>query len=498
MLGPCSIVVFGASGDLTKRKLVPALFNLQQEGLLPEKLNIIGIARRSMSTEEFREKAKKEYREFLTTPDVEEEAWNKFIGRWQYFSGDFDAVDTFKKLKTTLEKIDQSEEPASYMFYLATPPDFFSAIVKNLSSTGLTEEKENHWRRIVIEKPFGHDLASAVELNKELRQEVKESQIFRIDHYLGKETVQNIMVFRFANGIFEPIWNRRYIDHVQITVSETLGIESRASYYEKSGALRDMVPNHLFQLLSLIGMEAPNSFDSEAVRDEKVKVLQAIRLKAAVRGQYGPGVVEGKETKGYRQEEGVDPRSATDTFAALKLYVDNWRWAEVPFYLRTGKRLPVRTSEVSIQFKCPPFQIFQNTQADNICSNELLLQIQPKERITLRFEAKVPGHQIKVKPVVMGFDYADSFHEKPTTGYETLIYDCMIGDPTLFQRADQIETAWKIVDPVLKDWAQNAPKDFPNYSAGMWGPEEAHQLLTADGRAWRKPAEVPVSAIHAA
>jgi glucose-6-phosphate 1-dehydrogenase len=497
MLNPCTIVVFGASGDLTKRKLVPALFNLQQEGLLPEKLNIIGVSRKAMSSEEFRAKAKVEYKEFLTTPGVEDEAWEKFIAHWEYLSGNFDEQATFKKIKLALEKIDK-DSPRSYLFYLATPPEFFSPIVKSLSETGLTEEKGENWRRIVIEKPFGRDLESAVALNKELAQEVKENQIFRIDHYLGKETVQNIMVFRFANAIFEPIWNRRYIDHVQITVSETLGIETRASYYEKSGALRDMVPNHLFQLLTLIGMEAPNSFDSEAVRDEKVKVLQAIRLQKAIRGQYGPGVVGGKETKGYRQEPGVNPESATDTFTALKLFVDNWRWAEVPFYLRTGKRLPVRTSEISIQFKCPPFQIFNDTKAGDICSNELLLQIQPQERITLKFEAKVPGHQIKVKPVAMGFDYADSFHEKPTTGYETLIYDCMIGDPTLFQRSDQIETAWKIVTPVLKEWDSQAPKDFPNYSAGMWGPQEAHDLLTADGRSWRNPVEAPVKTIHAA
>jgi glucose-6-phosphate 1-dehydrogenase len=498
MIGPCTIVVFGASGDLTKRKLVPALFNLQQEGLFPEKLNIIGVARRAMSSEQFREKAKAEYKEFLTTPEVEDAAWDKFIGRWEYLSGNFDTPDTFKSIQVALEKIDKDDSPRSYLFYLATPPEFFSTIVKSISEAGLTEEKNENWRRIIIEKPFGRDLESAKALNKEIGHVVKESQIFRIDHYLGKETVQNIMVFRFANGIFEPIWNRRYIDHVQITVAETLGIESRASYYEKSGALRDMVPNHLFQLLTLVGMEAPNSFDSEAVRDEKVKALQSIRLDKAIRGQYGPGVVEGKEAKGYRHEEGVKPNSATDTFAALKLYVDNWRWAEVPFYLRTGKRLPVRTSEISIQFKCPPFQIFNDTKTENICSNELLLQIQPEERITLRFEAKVPGHQIKVKPVAMGFDYADAFHEKPTTGYETLIYDCMIGDPTLFQRSDQIENAWKIVTPILKNWEESAPQDFPNYSAGMWGPKEAEDLLTADGRSWRNPVELPVKAIHAA
>jgi glucose-6-phosphate 1-dehydrogenase len=330
-------------------------------------------------------------------------------------------------------------------------------------------------------------------LNKELRELVAEHQIFRIDHYLGKETVQNIMVLRFANGIFEPIWNRRYIDHVQITVAETLGIESRASYYETSGALRDMVPNHMFQLLSLIGMEAPNSFDSEAVRTEKAKVLQAIRpmsdsdiLTHAVRGQYGRGMIGGKSVVGYRQEPDVNPQSRTETFAAMKLFIDNWRWAEVPFYLRTGKRMSTRTSEISIRFKCAPFQIFRDTSAEDLCSNELFMQIQPQEKITLSFEAKVPGPEVEVRPVAMNFNYADTFREVPTTGYETLIYDCMMGDATLFQRSDQIESAWAIVSPILQVWGALPPHHFPNYAAGTWGPEEANQLIAADGRHWRE------------
>jgi glucose-6-phosphate 1-dehydrogenase len=491
----CTMVVFGASGDLTKRKLVPALFNLQQEGLLPDQFNAIGFGRREMSSDEFRQKAKVEYREFLTEKVVDPEKWEQFIAKWQYVSGNFDDPEAYKKIQAKLEeKSDGAPSGATNcIFYLATPPKFFSIVVQNLAALKLTEEREGQWKRVIVEKPFGRDLESALTLNKELREMVSEHQIYRIDHYLGKETVQNIMVLRFANGIFEPIWNRRYIDHVQITVSETLGIESRASYYETSGALRDMVPNHMFQLLSLIGMEPPSSFDSEAVRNEKSKVLKAIRpmsdadiLTHAVRGQYGRGIIDGKSVVGYRQEPDVNPQSRTETFAAMKLFIDNWRWAEVPFYLRTGKRMATRTSEISIRFKCAPFQIFRDTSAENLCSNELFLQIQPQEKITLSFEAKIPGPEVEVRPVAMNFNYADTFREMPTTGYETLIYDCMMGDATLFQRSDQIESAWSIVSPILQVWGALPPHHFPNYAAGTWGPEEANQLIAADGRHWRE------------
>jgi len=483
----CTMIVFGASGDLTKRKLVPALFNLQLEKLLPDNFNVVGMGRREMSSEQFRDKAKIEYKEFLTEKVVDPDQWERFIARWQYVSGQFDDPAAYKKIKETVENTQPIEvggsNPKNYIFYLATPPKFFGTVVQHLAEMKMTEEKEGQWRRVIVEKPFGRDLESAL----------AEHQIFRIDHYLGKETVQNIMVLRFANGIFEPIWNRRYIDHVQITVSETLGIESRAGYYETSGALRDMVPNHMFQLLSLIGMEAPNSFDSEAVRTEKAKVLQAIRpmsdsdiLTHAVRGQYGRGMIGGKPVVGYRQEPDVNPQSRTETFAAMKLFIDNWRWAEVPFYLRTGKRMATRTSEISIRFKCAPFQIFRDTSAEDLCSNELFMQIQPQEKITLSFEAKVPGPEVEVRPVAMNFNYADTFREVPTTGYETLIYDCMMGDATLFQRSDQIESAWSIVSPILQVWGALPPHHFPNYAAGSWGPEEANQLIAADGRHWRE------------
>jgi glucose-6-phosphate 1-dehydrogenase len=493
----CTMIVFGASGDLTKRKLVPALFNLQLEKLLPDNFNVVGMGRREMTSEQFRDKAKIEYKEFLTEKVVDPDQWERFIARWQYVSGQFDDPAAYQKIKETVENTKAIEvggsNPTNYIFYLATPPKFFGTVVQQLAEMKMTEEKEGQWRRVIVEKPFGRDLESALALNKELRELVAEHQIFRIDHYLGKETVQNIMVLRFANGIFEPIWNRRYIDHVQITVSETLGIESRAGYYETSGALRDMVPNHMFQLLSLIGMEAPNSFDSEAVRTEKAKVLQAIRpmsdsdiLTHAVRGQYGRGMIGGRPVVGYRQEADVNPQSRTETFAAMKLFIDNWRWAEVPFYLRTGKRMATRTSEISIRFKCAPFQIFRDTSAEDLCSNELFMQIQPQEKITLSFEAKVPGPEVEVRPVAMNFNYADTFREVPTTGYETLIYDCMMGDATLFQRSDQIESAWSIVSPILQVWGALPPHHFPNYAAGTWGPEEANQLIAADGRHWRE------------
>jgi glucose-6-phosphate 1-dehydrogenase len=480
----CTLIVFGATGDLTKRKLVPALFNLKQEGVLPKDFKVIGISRKAISSEDFQSQMKSGYEEYLTQKTTDPKKWEEFVSCWEYLSGNVDDPSTFKKLASRLK--------GNCIFYLATPPSSFLPIIENLARAKLTEEIEDAWRRIIIEKPFGHDLESAVQLNEKIKGLAKESQIFRIDHYLGKETVQNIMVLRFANGIFEPIWNRRYIDHVQISVAEELGVEGRASYYEHSGALRDMVPNHLFQLLALVGMEAPNSFDSEAVRDEKVKVLQAIRpmsdtdiITHAVRGQYGPGYIGEKKVPGYRQEEGVNPQSNVETFAALKIFVDNWRWADVPFYLRTGKRLASRTSEISIHFKRAPLQIFRETETSNLSANELLLQIQPRENITLTFGAKKPGHEVIVNQVGMKFDYADAFQEVPTTGYETLISDCMIGDSTLFQRSDQIESAWKVVTPILQVWNALQPHGFPNYEAGSLGPKEADQLLKNDGRSWR-------------
>jgi len=381
--------------------------------------------------------------------------------------------------------------PGNYLFYLSVAPTLIAPVVQNLGKSGLSKEENGRWRRVVIEKPFGHDVPSAVELNRCIKSVIGERQIFRIDHYLGKETVQNLMVFRFGNGMFEPIWNRNYIDHVQVTVAEELGVEGRGPYYDGAGAMRDMVPNHIAQLLSLVGMEPPISFSADAVRDEQVKLLDSIEplspedvLHQAVRGQYGPGEVAGKKVPGYRQEEKVPPESTTETFVALKLMVDNWRWAGVPFYARTGKRLPTRMTQIVIQFKQAPAMLFQHTSVDRPTTNRLYIHIQPKEGISLRFGAKVPGPVLTMGAVEMDFDYVDYFGRVPSTGYETLLYDAMIGDATLFQRADMVEAGWAMVQPLLDVWKALPPRNFPNYAAGSWGPADADELLQRDGRHW--------------
>jgi glucose-6-phosphate 1-dehydrogenase len=380
----------------------------------------------------------------------------------------------------------------NYFFYLATAPEFFAEAVRRLGGAGLMTEDNSHWRRIIVEKPFGSDLDSARALNRELAVVLDERQIYRIDHYLGKETVQNILVFRFANGIFEPIWNRRYVDHVQVTVAETVGVETRGGYYEHAGALRDMVPSHIFQLISLTAMEPPISFAADAVRDEQAKVLHALQeftpedvLSRAVRGQYGPGTIDGQRVPGYREEPRVDLESRAETYVALKLNIDNWRWAGVPFYLRTGKRLPRHMTEIVIQFKRAPHMLFRDTPIDRLGHNLLVLRIQPDEGISLRFGAKVPGTLLTLGAVNMDFAYADYFGSTPSTGYERLLYDCMIGDATLFQRADMVEAGWAVVEPVLDIWQAVPPRAFPNYAAGTWGPKEADDLLHRDGRRWR-------------
>jgi glucose-6-phosphate 1-dehydrogenase len=489
---PCVMVIFGASGDLTRRKLIPALYNLASQGLLSREFAVVGVARNQASTEEVRKKVGDDFKQFATGA-VDPDLWEWFVRHLYYVPGDFDDPATYDKLKQTLVQVDKEHSThENYFFYLATAPTYFGDIVQRLAKADLMCEENGHWRRVIIEKPFGHDLESAKALNSQLLKVIKEPQIYRIDHYLGKETVQNILAFRFANGIFEPIWNRRYIDHVQISVAETVGVEKRGGYYDTAGALRDMVPNHIMQLISLTSMEPPISFEANAVRDEQAKILHAIQpftsedvLTKTVRGQYGEGTINGERVPGYRQEDGVPPDSRTETFVAMKLLIDNWRWAGVPFYLRTGKRLPGRNTHVVIQFRRAPFVLFRETQVEDLMPNQLVLHIQPEEGISLRFAAKTPGPAMRLGEVDMDFEYADYFGMTPSTGYERLLHDCMIGDATLFQRADMVEAGWNVVDPVLDVWKALPPRNFPNYPSGTWGPKDADELIEKDGRRWR-------------
>jgi glucose-6-phosphate 1-dehydrogenase len=487
------MVIFGASGDLTKRKLLPALVNLTRDRLLPREFAVIGLARRPMADADFRRKLGDELREFMRQP-VDAELWKSLEPRVFYLSGDLRDPATYRSLSERLARCDREHHTAgNYLFYLATAPEYFAEAARQLGESGLARQDEGHWRRVVIEKPFGRDLASAKALNRELRQVLDERQIFRIDHYLGKETVQNILVFRFANGIFEPLWNRRYIDHVQITVAETVGVEDRGGYYDKAGALRDMVPNHLCQLVSLIGMEPPASLDGDAIRDEQVKLLKAVHpiaaneaTRMAVRGQYGKGQEDGKPVPGYREEPNVPRDSRTETFVAMKLTVDNWRWADVPFYLRTGKRLTKRHTEIVIQYRRAPHLLFRNTEIAACAANQLVLGIQPEEGLSLRLGAKVPGPVVRLGTVAMDFDYAKGFGSRPSTGYERLLYDCMLGDATLFQRADMVELGWGVIAGLQQAWQDPANDNLQEYPAGSWGPAAASTLLTKDGRRWRE------------
>jgi glucose-6-phosphate 1-dehydrogenase len=488
--GSCAMIIFGASGDLTMRKLIPSLFNLAKAGLLPKSFVVVGAAHDEMTEDQFRAQVT----QFLSASDRQGEIWEWFSQRLRYHRGSFDDPAMFTALSAELKKADADFGTAgNYLFYLATAPKFFAPIVEQLGAARLSDEDQGHWRRVVIEKPFGTDLESAKSLNRRIKEILKETQIYRIDHYLGKETVQNIMVFRFDNAIFEPIWNRRYIDHVQITNAETVGVEQRGGYFDNAGTLRDMVPNHVMQLLSLISMEAPISFQADAVRNEQAKVLHAIQaldsedvLQRTVRGQYGEGTIKDQRVPGYRTEPGVSPESRTETFAAMKLSIDNWRWAGVPFYLRTGKRLAERHTEITIHFKTTPFEIFQHAPVHKLHSNQLVIQIQPAEAISLSFGAKIPGPILQVGSVDMSFEYTKYFKAEAYTGYEVLIYDCMIGDATLFQRADMVEAGWRVVDPVLDVWKVLPPRKFPNYPAGTWGPKEADDLLLRDEREWRR------------
>ena len=491
--GPCAMVIFGATGDLTARKLFPALYNLAKTNMLSRNFAIVGVARNDMKTDEFRKLMGDQLTKFATDK-VDPQLRDWLLARLYYVSGEFNDQKTYVKLAQTLAEVDETHHTAgNYFLYLATSPAFFENIVEHLGDAQLAIESDGHWRRIVFEKPFGNDLQSAKDLNQKIKRVLTERQIYRIDHYLGKETVQNILVFRFSNGIFEPVWHHRYIDHVQITVAETVGVEKRGGYFDMAGTLRDMVPNHLFQLLSLTTMEPPISFSSEAVHDEQSKILRAVQpftaedvLHCAVRGQYGDGEIDGQRAPGYRQEQGVPPDSKTETFVALRLIIANWRWAGVPFYLRTGKRLAARHTEVAIQFKRAPFVLFRDTPVSSLKANQLVIHIAPDEGISLRFGAKVPGPQVKVGSVEMDFNYAEYFGTSANTGYEILLYDGMAGDQTLFQRADMVEAGWSVVDPILDVWKALPPRNFPNYSAGSWGPKDADEIISRDGRSWRR------------
>jgi len=494
---PCTMVIFGAAGDLTKRLLMPAIYNLVCDHALDDGFRILGLdivkhdddSFRKHLTEAIREQAAASQAEF-TADEVHEKAWSWLMERCHYMPGDFGQSATFTDLQDKLDELAGKTGTANAVFYLAVAPRFFSLVIDQLGAAGLLKEGSSYFRRIVIEKPFGTDLASARALNARILSVARESQIFRIDHYLGKETVQNIMVLRFANGLFEPIWNRDHIAHVQITAAETVGVEQRGGFYDTTGALRDMVPNHIFQLLAMIAMEPPNSFEADAIRTEKAKVIEAIRnwspeeaARNAVRGQYTAGTVRGKPYTDYRREPHVAGDSRTETYVAMKLLIDNWRWSGVPFYLRTGKAMAARRTEVAIQFNEAPGVLFRQTHNSVIPPNMLIFRIQPNEGVSMRFIAKKPGRAVVLKEVQMDFNYADYFESEPSTGYETLIFDCLTGDATLFQRADNIEAGWAEIGPLQQAWAEDlAPLEF--YPAGSQGPAAADQLLARDGFQW--------------
>ena len=492
---PCVIVIFGASGDLTKRKLIPAFYHLVQERVLPAEFAIVGLSRTEMSHDDFRDKMKTAIAEFSENKRIDEDVWNSFAQGLYYLPSNIDNADDYKKLDEFLQHIDAERgTQGNRVFYLSTAPEHYGEAVKQLANAGLTKQEKN-WARVIIEKPFGIDLESAQLLNRQVLQHMDESQVYRIDHYLGKETVQNLLVFRFANSIFEPLWNRQYIDHVQITNAETVGVEGRGGYYEKAGVARDMIQNHVFQVLSLVAMEPPSSLSAESVRDEKIKVMQAARAFTServrtecVRGQYGAGAINGQIVPGYREEEGVAPDSATETYAMITMLFDNWRWSGVPFYVRSGKRLPKRVTEIAIQFRDAPLQLFGAEMMEQVVPNQLIVRVQPDEGITLRFAAKVPGQVTHIRDVNMDFRYGSSFGTKSAEAYERLLLDCIFGDSTLYARRDMTERGWELVMPILNEWAEtkrDAP--FPNYEAGTWGPQAASDLIEAQGRQWRTP-----------
>ena len=482
--GPTTLVIFGASGDLTRRKLLPALYRLSHGQRLPQRFSVIGVARTAWDNEGFREQFRQSLREFGHVKDVHDDLARSLDERLDYLAGELDDPGMYQRLR---EKIESSGSGNGVLFYLAIPPDAYAKVIENLGRAGLSRQQSPaDWRRIIVEKPFGRDLETARALNALLHQHFDEEQVYRIDHYLGKETVQNLLVFRFGNGMFEPIWNRRYIDHVQITAAETVGVEQRAAYYDSVGALRDMVQNHLLQLLTLVAMEPPTSFTAESVRDRKMDALLAAQPigEATVRGQYSNGWVDGREVPGYLAEKGVSPDSTTETFVAVRLLLDSWRWADVPFYVRTGKRLPKRTTEIAIQFKRPPLEIFKKVSASSVAPSLLIINVQPDEGISLRFEAKLPGTRMQLSPVMMHFRYSTTFGGEVPEAYETLLLDAMIGDSTLFARHDFTEAAWALISPVHESWSSGRGQ-VAKYEAGEWGPHEADHLLDGEGRRWR-------------
>jgi glucose-6-phosphate 1-dehydrogenase len=497
---PCVMVIFGAGGDLTKRLVTPALYNLVTAKRLPDGFRLVGVDHGARSVDDWRKSLTDMMNEFVSNPGgefhadkIDQTAWKWLTDRMSYQQGEFQDPETYKRLTQHLADLDKSGGTGgNHLFYLAVAPRFFSVVVSQLGAAGMVTEQDGKWRRVVVEKPFGQDLPSAKALNAEILKVLQEQQIYRMDHFLGKETVQNIMALRFANGLFEPLWNREHIDHVQITAAETVGVEGRGRFYEATGALRDMVPNHVFQLLSLTAMEPPISFDAEAVRDKKAEVIQAIRplkprhvVRDVVRGQYDAGTVLGKPEVAYRQEPNVSPESAVETYIAWKLQIDNWRWAGVPFYLRTGKHLKSRWTEVAIRFHQAPYTLFRGTNVERTNPNWMILRLQPDEGIALEFAAKRPGLTMTLGNVAMDFSYKAFFDAAPSTGYETLLYDCMIGDATLFQRADNIEAGWRAVQPIIDYWGSHPATDLTRYASGSDGPAAADDLLGRSGRAWR-------------
>jgi glucose-6-phosphate 1-dehydrogenase len=494
--GPATLVIFGASGDLTKRKLLPAVYRLSKRGRLPAQFAVIGIARSEMGDDDFRTQFRDCLKEFIG-PDSWDDVAKSLAGRMYYVSAETDDPEVYRRLKLRLEVIDGAE---GVLFYLATPPSVYGTVIQHLGAAGLSRPPERGWRRVIVEKPFGTDLASARALNHLAHQHFDEDQVYRIDHYLGKETVQNLLVFRFGNGMFEPVWNRRYIDHVQITAAETVGVEHRASYYEGAGAMRDMLQNHLMQVVALVAMEPPIAFTAESVRDRKMDALLAVQPLVegseangqnphVVRAQYGAGWVNGAEVPGYLSEKGVSRQSMTETFVAVRILLDNWRWAGVPFYVRTGKRLPKRTTEISIQFRRPPLEIFRRASQTPVAPDLLIVNVQPDEGISLRFEAKLPGTRMQIAPVMMNFRYGTTFGGDVPEAYETLLLDAMLGDATLFARHDFVESSWALITPVLEGWTagvNDRTQGLPAYEAGEWGPPEADALMERDGRRWRR------------
>jgi glucose-6-phosphate 1-dehydrogenase len=491
--GPTTLVIFGATGDLARRKLLPALYNLARTQRLPARFNVIGVSRSSMDDDSFRKQFSESLHEFAGVKSERDEVAASLAKHVFYLPGDPDDPQMFERLRVRLQEMDGAE---GVLYYLAIPPGVYGQVIEQLGAARLSTTGERGWRRVIIEKPFGTDLKSARELNALVHRHFTEEQVFRIDHYLGKETVQNLLVFRFGNGMFEPVWNRRYIDHVQITAAETVGVERRAAYYEGAGALRDMVQNHLMQLLTLVAMEPPTAFTAESVRDRKMDALLSVQplleegstgdgLSNVVRAQYTDGWVAGADVPGYRSEPGVAAGSTTETFVALRVHLDSWRWAGVPFYIRTAKRLPKRTTEIAIQFRRPPLQIFKRATPSSIAPNLLIVNVQPDEGISVRFEAKLPGTRMQLAPVMMNFRYGTAFGGTVPEAYETLLLDAMLGDPTLFARHDFVEASWGLITPVHEAWNREEAAAIPTYEAGEWGPREADALMARDGRRWR-------------